>query len=120
MHLPPPLRRLAAPALLVLVLSGCGGSGSSGDGKAAGTPCPAAASTDAATDGPEAQVARPVPKRDPRELDRMTAADATLVSLLRSVEQGGPAAPLQPAEPPHEPRHESVCPPPADAAAGAH
>ena len=108
------------PALLVLVLSGCGGSGSSGDGKAAGTPCPAA-STDAAAKGPEAQVARPVPKRDRRELDRMTAADATLVSLLRSVEQGGPAAPLQPAEPPHEPRHEPACDQPAEAEAdGAH
>lgn len=99
--------RLATPALLALVLTGCGGGG--GGDKSAAPPCPVAPveAGVGAPDRAKEQVPRPVPKRDHRELDRMTAADASLVSLLRSVEQGGPAhAPAarpQPADAADEP-----------------
>lgn len=94
--LPPrPARLLLGTGLaLVLALTGCGGEQAADSPACAPAPAPAAAGAEG-----HDEVDRPVPKHDPRELDRMAPDQAAIVTLLRAVEQGRPAAAHEPAVP---------------------
>lgn len=124
MLLDPTYTRAASALLAGLLLVGCGGGDAGGEEVAAACePAHAVLAVGEAdrAAGQSAQVERPVPKRDPRELSTMTAAQAGLVALLHEAESGTGAVPALPqlaathegGEPAGQPVAEGACSEPA-------
>lgn len=83
----PRLRRCARtlpPLLALAALTACGGGGTAAAACAPDAEAPAAAPADEAV--AVATVPRTGPRRDPRELDRLTPAEAEVVARLQAAE----------------------------------